>query len=233
MPLQIFVEDRLTDAYEILALRALGLPTARRDRRRVRAVRIDLDELTSRASLFDLAQRSWQSGYDCVLFIMDEEGLPRSPDRPAKLRDFRQAFRELCDHLATLKTNDPLRNLKVTRIVCRRCLEGWLAADPQAIVDSVRGSRGLDYRPDAQKTDDLLPHQALDRIAQIIREAGKRLGRHDLARLSSGSIKSRGASIAEHVQPERARRHNASLKYFLDMVDGSRSGCEHPFPENR
>lgn len=232
MPLQIFVEDRLTDAYEILALRALGLPTARRDRRRARASRIDLEELTSRTGLLDLAQRSQQSGYDCVLFIMDEEGLPRSPDRPAKLRAFHQAFRELCDHLGTRRDNDPLHKFKVTRIVCRRCLEGWLAADPQAIVDSVRGSHGIDYRPDPQKTDDLLPHQALDRITQVIREAGNRLGRRDLMRLSSGSIKSRGASIAEHVEPQRARRHNASLAYFLDMVDGSRSGCEHPFPEH-
>jgi hypothetical protein len=88
MPVQIFVEDRLSDAYEILALRALGLPP-RKDRQRVRASRVDLDDLTSRAGMLDLARRAWDSGYDCVLFILDEEGLPRSPDRPAKLRAFR------------------------------------------------------------------------------------------------------------------------------------------------
>ncbi len=230
MSVQIFVEDRLSDAYEVLALRALGLPP-RKDRQRVRASRVDLDDLTSRAGMLDLARRALDSGYDCVLFILDEEGLPRSPDRPAKLRAFRQAFQELCAHLAGLRGKDPLRRLKVTRVVCRRCLESWLAADPQAIVDSVRGARGTDYRPEPRRTDDLLPSQALERIAQIIREAGRRLDRRDLTRVATGGIKSRGASIAEHVDPGRARRHNGSLAYFFDMVDGNRSGCEHPFPE--
>jgi hypothetical protein len=230
MPLQIFVEDQLSDAYEILALRALGLPT-RKDRRRVRASRIDLEDLTTRDGLLDLARRAWDSGYDCVLFLMDEEGLPRSPERPAKLRAFRQAFLELCHWLAGLRDNDPLRRLKVTRVVCRRCLESWLAADPQAIVDSVRGTRGVHYRPDPQRTDDLLPAQAGERIAQVIRETGRRLDRRDLTRVATGSIKSRGASIAEHVDPGRARRHNGSLAYFFDMVDGNRNGCDYPFPE--
>jgi hypothetical protein len=229
MPLQIFVEDQLSDAYEILALRALGLP-ARKDRRRVRASRIDVEDFTSRDRLLDLAQRACDSGYDCVLFILDEEG-PRSPDRPAKLRAFREAFKSLCAHLAGLREGDPLRRLKVTRVVCRRCLESWLAADPQAIVDSVRGSRGVNYRPEALRTDDLLPAQAGEKIAQVIREAGRRLDRRDLTRVATGSIKSRGASIAEHVDPGRARRHNHSLAYFYDMVDGHRGGCEHPFPE--
>jgi hypothetical protein len=63
------------------------------------------------------------------------------------------------------------------------------------------------------------------------RVRASRLDRRDLTRVATGSIKSRGASIAEHVDPARARRHNGSLAYFYDMVDGRRSGCEHPFPE--
>jgi hypothetical protein len=162
---------------------------------------------------------------------MDEEGLPRSPDRPAKLDAFRQAFRELCGHLSRLRADDPLRQLKVTRIVCRRCLESWLAADLQAVVDAVRGLRGIDYRPPSQRTDDLLPAQASRRLAEVIQEAGRRLERQDLKRTTTGTIKSRGASIAEHVDPARARRYNSSLAYFYDMIDGKRSGCDHPFPE--
>ena len=160
---------------------------------------------------------------------MDEEG-PRSVDRPTKLEGFRQAFNALCDHLAGLRRSDPLRGVKVARIVCKRCLESWLAADPQAIVDSVRGRRGVDYAPDAQRTEDLLPEQASERIAQIIKETGRRLERQDLRRISAHSIKSRGASIAEHVRPEQARRYNVSLAYFYEMSTGQRSGCDHPFP---
>jgi len=124
-----------------------------------------------------------------------------------------------------------LRRLSVTRIVCRRCLESWLAADLQAVVNAVRGPRGIDYRPAPHRTDDLLPAQASRKIADVIQEAGRRLERRDLMRVTTGSIKSRGASIAEHLDPERARRFNASLAYFFDMVDGKRSGCDHPFPE--
>ena len=54
MPLQIFVEDKLVDAYEILARKAHGLPGSSSNRREVRAARIDPDDLTSRNSLLDL-----------------------------------------------------------------------------------------------------------------------------------------------------------------------------------
>ncbi len=146
MALQIFVEDQLTDAYEILALRALGLPASPRNRRQVRASRIDVGDLATFEGLLDLTRR------------------------------------------------------------------------------------GVDYAPEAQRTEDLLPEQASERIAQIIKETGRRLGRLDLRQASAHSIKSRGASIAEHVVPERARRHNFSLAYFYEMSTGPLSGCDHPFP---
>jgi hypothetical protein len=232
MPLQIFVEDQLTDAYERLALRALGLPTTPRNRRQVQASRIEVDELTSRGDLLDLTERSVRSGYDCVLFVMDEEGLPRSPERPAKLASFRRAFQELCDHLSGLRGRDPLQHVKVSRIVCKRCLESWLAADPQAIVDFARGRHGLDYRPALQNTENLLPKEASERIVQIIREVGRRIERRDLATLGSRGAKSLGKEIASHVLPERARSYNYSLAYFYDMAAGHRSGCDHPFPDS-
>jgi hypothetical protein len=229
MPLQIFVEDELAEAYEALALRALGLPLAPRNRRAVLAARIDVDDLTTRDGLLDLTRRAMRSGHDTILFILDEEG-PPSSDRPQKLANFRQAFLELCAYLASGREKD-LGKAKVTRIVCKRCLEGWLMADPQAIVDAVRGKHGIDYVPAPQRTEELLPTQALDGIAHVIRETGRRLGRRDLSQISSKNIKSRGASIAGHVVPDRARRYNLSLDYFYGMIDGQRSGCEHPCPE--
>lgn len=230
MPLQIFVEDELADAYEILALRALGLSTRPRDRSRVRASKINIEDLTSLESLLHLTQSAKRAGYDCILFVMDREG-PGSPDRREKLTLFRQAFQGLCDHLATLGDNNPLYGVRVSRIVCLTCLKGWLATDPQAVVDSVRGRRGVDYHPSSQGTVNLFPHQASERIAHTIRETGRHLGRHDLQRLSAGSIKSRGASIAEHIDPNRARRYNRSLNYFYQMVQGDQNGCDHPFPD--
>src|SRR5688500_16005869 len=106
MPLQIFVEDKLVDAYEILARKALRLPGSSSNRREVRAVRIDPDDLTSRDSLLDLTVRSFAARYDTILFILDQEG-PKSPERAEKLAGFKRAFRELCDHLGNLKDGDP------------------------------------------------------------------------------------------------------------------------------
>lgn len=230
MPIQIFVEDELMDAYEILALRALGLPTRPRNRSRVQASRINIEDLTSLDSLLRLTQRAKRAGSDCILFIMDREG-PRSPDRREKLAMFRQAFQGLCNHLTTLREGDPLYGVKVSRIVCLTCLEGWLATDLQAVVDSIRGRRGVNYHPSSQGTENLFPHQASERIAHTIRETGRHLGRQDLHRVSASSIKSRGGSIAEHVSPERARQNNRSLDYFYQMIQGDCNGCDHPFPD--
>jgi hypothetical protein len=229
MPLQIFVEDELAEAYEALALRALGLPIAPRNRQAVLAARIDVDDLTARDGLLDLTRRAMRSGHDTILFILDEEG-PSALGRSKKLASFRQAFLELCAYLASGREK-ALSNAKVSRIVCKRCLEGWLMAYPRAIVDAVRGEHGIDYFPTPHRTEELLPAQALEGIAHVIRETGRRLGRRDLSQISSKSIKARGASIAGHVVPDRARRYNSSLDYFYDMIDGQRSGCDHPCPE--
>src|SRR4028118_4565 len=139
MPVQIFVEDRYTDTYEILARRVRG-------DHQVRASRIDPEDLTSFENLLDLVQRSARARFDCVLFIMDEEG-PDSPERPAKLASFRQAFQELCGHLLSLPPNDFLRRVRVTRVVCRRCQEGGPPAGPPAGVGPLRRPAAGRRRP--------------------------------------------------------------------------------------
>ena len=227
MPLQIFVEDQITDSYEILALRALGFPTSRRNSRVVKASWIEIEELTTLAGLRDLSRRAARAGYDRIAFVLDQEG-PRTPDRQKKLDQFREAFLDLCRELPS---DSSLRHLKLIRIVCKCCLEGWLGADPQAVITSVRGRHGVRYQPEFRRTDELPPQQAVARVVKIIRSVGHELERQDLIHYSAKGIKSRGPSIAEHVDPQRARQYNHSLDYFFKMISSPLNGCEHLQPE--
>lgn len=229
MPLQIFVEDQLSEAYEVLARKVLGLSF--RDRRQVHASRIDPEDFTSRDGLLDWVSRSLRSHYDCVVFILDEEAGPQSADRPEKLRLFKRAFQELCTYLGGLPEQDPLKGMNVIRIVCQRCLESWLVSDPQAVVDSVRGKQGINFKPKPGRTENLTPRQASEYIAHLINQTGQQMRRRDLQRIGTNSIKSRGKSIAEHVNPDQARRYNRSLRYFYEMVPCTQNGCDKPFPK--
>jgi hypothetical protein len=173
---------------------------------------------------------SRRSNYDCVIFILDQEAGPQSADRQEKLRLFNQAFQELCAYLRGLPEQDQLKGMNVIRIVCQRCLEAWLVSDPQAVVDSVRGKQGVPFKPKPSHTENLTPRQASESIAHLINQTGHHLGRRDLQRIGANSIKSRGKSIAEHINPDRARRYNRSLGYFYEMVPCSQNGCDKPFP---
>jgi len=201
MGLQIFVEDQLNEAYEVLASKALGLPVGRFNRKEVKASLTSINDLTSFDGLLNLVVGSHETGYNCIIFILDQEALPFSIERREKLREFKQAFQRLCNHLDGLPVNDDLKQVKVIRVVCRNCLESWLVSDPQAIVDAVRSGRGVGYDPPQQSTENLTPRQALDKIVHIIREVGKRTGKKDLLRLNSNNVKSKGKSIAQFIDP--------------------------------
>ena len=229
---QIFVEDELTDPYEILAARALGVnaPDRRQSRRRrVRAARLKMSEFTRMDSLLDTVRRACRAGSRCVLFVLDEEDYNASPDRSTRLTEFREAFEAFCRYLETLPPDDQLRQVKVTRVVSKTCLECWLLADPQAVAQAVGGPSS--YRPQARNTERHSPRQAREQIAHIVREVGKRTGNRRLARAGSRSVKTIGVKIAPYVEPEQARRRNFSLDYFYDMIRCEQSGCERPFPE--
>jgi len=229
--IQIFVEDELNEAYRILAAKAIGAPL-RRSRvsggHRIRAARVTLDELTSFESLLDLAQRSQRSGYQQVVFAIDHEGPEADHGRVEARCRFREAFRQLCDHIESLPPDDPLRQLRLVRVEVRSCLEAWLLCDPQAIVESF-GSSG--YRPDIHQTEHLTPRQARDRIAHIMREIGRRKGNRRLKRMGGHAVKSLGTRIAPSIDLARARGNNGSLDYFCDMVKNQGDGCQHPLPE--
>ena len=224
LDIQIFVEDKLCDAYRILAIKALGASALS-----VHVARATLNELTSFGDLLDLARRAQRSGCQQVVFALDHEGHDAKQERVDARRHFQETFQQLCDHVARLPASDPLKQLKLVRVEVRSCLEAWLLSDPQAIVSAFGLSN---YRPKARQTEHLSPRQARKQIASIMREVGKRKGdRRRLARMRGSAVKSKGAKIAEHLDLDRARRNNRSLDYFCEMVAQQGDGCRQPCPE--
>lgn len=224
LDIQIFVEDKLCDAYRILAIKALGASALS-----VHVARATLNELTSFGDLLDLARRAQRSGCQQVVFALDHEGHDAKQERVDARRRFQETFQQLCDHVARLPASDPLRQLRLVRVEVRSCLEAWLLSDPQAIVKAFSGP--ADYRPDVRQTEALSPREARDGIAHIVRQIGGRKGNRRLARMSGSAVKSEGAKIAEHLDLDRARRNNRSLDYFCEMVAQQGDGCRQPCPE--
>jgi len=224
LDIQIFVEDKLCDAYRILAIKALGASALS-----VHVARATLNELTSFGDLLDLARRAQRSGCQQVVFALDHEGHDAKQERVDARRHFQEAFQQLCNHVARLPASDPLRQLRLVRVEVRSCLEAWLLSDPQAIVQAFSGP--ADYRPDVRQTEALSPREARDGIAHIVRQIGGRKGNRRLARMSGSAVKSEGAKIAEHLDLDRARRNNRSLDYFCEMVAQQGDGCRQPCPE--
>ena len=222
--IQIFVEDKLCDAYRILAIKALGASALS-----VHVARATLDELTSFGDLLDLARRAQRSGCQQVVFALDHEGHDAKQERVDARRRFQETFQQLCDHVARLPASDPLKQLRLVRVEVRSCLEAWLLSDPQAIVEAFSGP--ADYRPYVGRTEALSPREARDGIAHIVRQIGGRKGDRRLARMSGSAVKSEGAKIAEHLDLDRARRNNRSLDYFCEMVAQQGDGCRQPCPE--
>ena len=205
--IQIFVEDKLCEAYRSLATKALGSSALS-----VHVARVTLNELTSFKDLLDLARRSQRSGCQQVIFALDHEGSGAAPERADARHHFREAFQALCNHIACLSDEDPLKQLRLVRVEVHSCLEAWLLSDPQAIVEAFSGP--ADYRPYVGRTEALSPREARDGIAHIVRQIGGRKGDRRLARMSGSAVKSEGAKIAEHLDLDRARRNNRSLDYF-------------------
>jgi hypothetical protein len=224
LDIQIFVEDKLCDAYRILAIKALGASALS-----VHVARATLNELTSFGDLLDLARRAQRSGCQQVVFALDHEGHDAKQERVIARRRFQEAFQQLCDHVARLPASDPLKQLRLVRVEVRSCLEAWLLSDPQAIVQAFSGP--ADYRPDVRQTEALSPREARDGIAHIVRQIGGRKGDRRLARMSGSAVKSEGAKIAECLDLYRARQRNSSLDYFCEMVAQQGDGCRQPCPE--
>jgi len=166
--IQIFVEDKLCDAYRILAIKALGASALS-----VHVARATLNELTSFGDLLDLARRAQRSGCQQVVFALDHEGHDAKQERVDARRRFQETFQQLCDHVARLPASDPLKQLRLVRVEVRSCLEAWLLSDPQAIVQAFSGP--ADYRPDVRQTEALSPaRRAMESRILCARSAGAR-----------------------------------------------------------
>jgi len=83
--IQIFVEDKLCEAYRSLATKALGSSAPS-----IHVARATLDELTSFEDLLDLAQRSRSNGCQQVIFALDHEGHDAAQARVKARRRFRR-----------------------------------------------------------------------------------------------------------------------------------------------
>ena len=222
--IQLFVEDELNEAYEILAGKIVA---GNRPGCRIRAARLTLDEFTAFESLLDLTQRARRSGCRQVIFIIDQEGPGADPGRREALARFRDAFQELCDHIDGLPDGDPLKHIHVVRVEAHSCLEAWLLSDPRAIVAAAGGAS---YVPPRRETHHLTPREAREQIAHIVREVGRRRSRRHLQRIGGHAVKSWGGKIALHLDLSQARKFNFSLDYFCGMIEDDRDGCLHPFP---
>lgn len=230
---QLFVEDEISEAYAILAAKAMGvdrLPPQAQNAPRIRAARVEVGELTDFDSLLDLTQRAHRSGFQQVIFVLDHEGYSADKGRVAARQAFERAFRRLCDHLQALPDDDPLKRMRVVRLEVHSCLEAWLLCDPQAIVAAVGG--GSAVRPSQRQTHDLTPAEARERIAEIVRQAGRRRGRLHWQQYGGHAVKSLSRKIAPKLELERARHWNFSLDYFCAMIEGNEDGCIRPFPSS-
>ena len=229
MRIQIFTEDELNKAYMIIAEKALeAYGSYHPGDHTIRVVRVHAIELTSFEELLDLTQRAQRSGADQVLFLMDHEGPAATQDRIQNREDFEMAFSALCAHLQNLPETSPLRAIKVVRVEVHSCLECWLLAHPQAVVMSAGGAGN--FNPAARNTMNLTPREARNQIAHILREVGRRSGKRHLRMIGGQSVKRWGEKIARYISISEARRHNASLHYFCEMVDREQDGCQRPFP---
>lgn len=211
---QIFVEDARHEPYRELANKLLPQGT------RVRVAQVHLNELTSMETLQDFVNRSARAGATQVIFMMDFEDGTDAGRRKA-LRAFERVFQELCTQMDN-------HSLRVVRIEVHTCLECWLLSDPQAIVRAFGGPSN--YAPSPKQTDRLRPQEALEQIAHILREVGRRVGKHRLQQTKKRAAKRLAKRIAPAIDLDTARQYNCSLEYFCQVIAQTLSGCKHPFP---
>ena len=224
MSVLIFVEDKLCQSYDILAREQLGIP--RLDRSKVKAQKIELEEVTTLVGWQALVETAHKTGFDCVVVVIDQEVNWQSPDRPDKLRQVQEAYGQWCRWLDILPPNHQIKQTKVSLVVSQTCLECWLLADTQAVVRFAvgKGKSVPDYRPQQSgRTENTHPREAQQQITRILAEVSRRTG-HKSRREHE---KSMNQDICKYLDPARAQRNNASLAYFLDQVRCERSGCNN------
>ncbi|MBN1316155.1 MAG: hypothetical protein JXA42_11820 [Anaerolineales bacterium] len=219
MSLLILVEDEIIESYEILARKQLGLQ--RPDRSQIRAQKINTNEVDSVDGWSGLVNSAIEEGRNCIVVVVDEEDASRSLDRPRKLQEIKQAFSNWCESVSSSSPDDSQRNILVSLVISKTCLECWLLADVQAVVSFASGGRRIRYRPNQSgRTNHSTPHQAKNEITQIIRN----VNRERNSRRKRKYEKSSAPDICTFINLDRAN-NNSSLLYFLHQVHCQTSGC--------
>jgi hypothetical protein len=166
-----------------------------------------------------LVDKAAQDGFDCIVFVVDQEIVP---ERKRQIRLIHQQCEQICRSLA----DSDRVNVNVGLVVARTCLECWILADAQAIVEFAcrNNRRGYHDAPQRGDTETISPLAATDEITRILREVGKRANKRDPRRLKYE--KSAIADIAAKMEnlPVASRR-NKSLAEFCERVTCKQSDC--------
>jgi hypothetical protein len=173
-----------------------------------------LDQMTR------LVENAARDGFDCIVFVVDQEVV-------SERRRQILALHQQCEQIRRSLASNELRwNIKVGLVVARTCLECWILADTQAIVEFAcrTDPRGYYSAPQPGDTEMISPSAAADRITHILREVGKRANKADTRRLKYE--KSAIADIAAKMSNlDEAGRRNKSLAEFCERVACKQSDC--------
>ena len=221
MKVQIYAEDIHCEAFAVLARKAImqAQPGAS-DAPVVSAVRRKIHEM--QREMLTLVRGAYQDGYRRIIFAVDRES-EQSRERPELVAQVCRAFAQLCRELPD---HQDLAGVRIALVVADRCLESWLLADVDGLIDYARGPRGLHRFTGASfrsgRTEDAdRPDQRIGALfGEVARDTSSRTKRCEKSSLKA---------IAQFVDPERAQGHNRSLAYFVEMVAGRGDGCDHPY----
>jgi len=215
MRLNLYVEDTAGRvAYEHLArmwCESQGIPCEQ-----VRAIAPPFNDVLDKMGL--LVEKAVRDGFDCIVFVVDREV---APERKRQIRMIHQQCEQICRSLA----DSDRVNVTVGLVVARTCLECWILADAQAIVEfACRNNRqGYHDAPQRGDTETISPSAATDEITRILREVGRR-AKKDTSRLKYE--KSAIAAIAAKMENlPIASRRNKSLAEFCERVTCKQSDC--------
>ena len=216
MRLNLYVEDTAGRvAYEHLArmwCESQGIPCEQ-----VRAIAPPFNDVLDKMGL--LVEKAVRDGFDCIVFVVDQEV---APERKRQIRMIHQQCEQICRSLA----DSDRVNVTVGLVVARTCLECWILADAQAIVEFACHNNRRGYHSASQRgdTEMLSPSAATEEITHILREVGRRANKPDTKRLKYE--KSAVADIAvKIVNLDEASRRNESLAEFCERVTCKQSDC--------
>lgn len=224
MRLQIYTEDSYCEAYEVLAEKATEHWHNQRGSN-LCDFNIDAKATTMRPSemadnFFHLIRNARRDRFGCVGFVIDREG-PGAGQRKVEIQIIKNKFEDFCEEWSARLDQLNLSSVFLVNTIV--CLESWLLADQNGLIDYMRERRGgvNDITLHNRRTD--LPHDTPQDHEDGINNIFRRLVGEEYPRYQ----KSEAGRIAVHVDPHRGSANNRSLECFCEMAPCRTNGCEH------